>query len=55
MKLVMEHDADSVVTDTNNLLLPSQTHHHESEMLGAYMLLHMHHISAGVLSRTHAL
>jgi hypothetical protein len=54
MQLVMELVACSVVTDTYSLLLPSQIYHTESEMFGAYILLRMHHISAGVLSRMYA-
>lgn len=52
MKLVMEHVADSAVTDMYTLLLPSQTYHTESERVGACILLYMHHISA-VLCRTY--
>jgi hypothetical protein len=51
MKLVMELDAGSVVTDMYNLLLPSQTCHTESERVGACILLRLHCISIGVTSR----
>jgi hypothetical protein len=41
------------VTDMYNLLLLSQAYDIESEMFGACILLQIHHINAGVLSRTY--
>ena len=53
MKLVMELVAGSVVTDICKLILPSQTYHTESERVVACILLRMHRISTGDLSRTY--
>ena len=53
MKLVMELVAGSVVTDMYNMLLPSQTYLTESERVGACILIRLHDISTGVLTRTY--